>query len=122
MSLFFQLSIIARISGLALEKKDLAATDDGRVLYRDRCRAQEEEDKEMGPIECTCSGKSVQGRSKTMGEKLFRSQHLDLLEVSFKKHKEIIKIYLVICVKLFKYLDIICKVPERVERVHEERG
>lgn len=57
-----------------------------------------------------------------MGEKLFRSQHLDLLEVSFKKHKEIIKIYLVICVKLFKYLNIICKVPERVERVHEERG
>lgn len=35
-------------------------------------------------------------------------QFIDLLEALFKKHKEIIKIYLVICVKLFKYLNIVC--------------
>lgn len=50
--------------------------------------------------------KNVQGRSKTTEEKMV--QFIDLLEVLFKKHKEIIKIYLVICVKLFKYLNIVC--------------
>lgn len=43
---------------------------------------------------------------------------VDLLEILFKKHKGIVKIYLVTYVKLFKYLNIICKVAERVRRVH----
>lgn len=42
---------------------------------------------------------------------------VDLLEVSFKKHKEIMKIYLVICVKPFCNIIMICRVLKREERV-----
>lgn len=43
---------------------------------------------------------------------------VDLLRVSFKKHKEMMKISLVICVNLFQYLDIISRALIREERVH----
>lgn len=43
---------------------------------------------------------------------------VDLLEVLLKTHEEIMKIHLVICVKPFQYLNIICRVLKREERVH----
>lgn len=91
------------------------------VLYWERCRAQEEEKEEMGLLECLMQWKEVFKEGEKPWEKP-SSVHIvvDLLEVSFKNHKEIMKIYLVNCVKPFQCLNIICRVLKRDERVHKE--
>jgi len=59
-------------------------------------------EEDRGPLECWMQWKKLFKEGEKSCEKL-SSVHIvvDLLEVSFEKHKEIMKVYLVICVNPF---------------------